>query len=50
MIENFYLTLDSNRIVFIEKDSDYLWYLYPQFFQKELFWKTSTLPEEVVFS
>ncbi|MDD3491832.1 MAG: hypothetical protein PHG13_02640 [Candidatus Pacebacteria bacterium] len=51
MIENFYLTLDSNRIVFIEKDSDYLWYLFIRnSSEKELFWKTSTLPEEVVFS
>ncbi|MDD3488016.1 MAG: hypothetical protein PHH35_01560 [Candidatus Pacebacteria bacterium] len=50
-IENFYLTLDSNRIVFIEKDSDYLWYLFIRnSSEKELFWKTSTLPEEVVFS
>ncbi|MDD5760682.1 MAG: hypothetical protein PHF45_01335 [Candidatus Pacebacteria bacterium] len=50
-IERFYLTPDTNRIIYIEKESDYKWYLFNRNSQeKELFWKTSSFPQEVVLS
>ena len=50
-IEDFYFTPDSNRIVYIEKNSDFQWYLFNRNTQeKELFWKSSDFPLDVIFS
>jgi len=50
-IERFYLSPDSNRILFIKKSSDYDWYIFDRSTkQKEYFHKTPSLPYDVIFS
>lgn len=50
-ISYFYLTPDSNRIVYINKSSKFKWYLFNRNTQeKELFWETSSLPLDINFS
>ena len=50
-IERFYLSPDSNRILFIEKYSNYDWYIFDRSTkQKEYFHKTASLPYDIVFS
>jgi len=50
-IERFYLSPDSNRILFIEKSSNYDWYIFDRSTkQKEYFHKTTSLPYDVIFS
>jgi hypothetical protein len=50
-IEGFYLSPDSNRIIYIEKSSNYEWYIFDRNTkEKEYFYKTSSLPYDVVFS
>jgi len=50
-IDQFYLTPDSNRIVYISKSSKFDWYLFNRSTQeKELFWETSSLPLDISFS
>ena len=50
-IEHFYLSPDSNRIIYIEKSSNYDWYIFDRSTkEKEYFHKTSSLPYDVVFS
>jgi len=50
-MESFYLTPDSNRIIYIDKNSDFHWYLFNRNTQeKEFFWKTSNLPQDVILS
>ncbi|MFA5360714.1 MAG: hypothetical protein WC320_01975 [Candidatus Paceibacterota bacterium] len=52
-IERFYLTPDTNRIIYIEKGSKYNWYLFNRSAQEEkgeLFWETPSLPQEVILS
>jgi len=50
-IEHFYLSPDSNRILFIEKSSNYDWYIFDRSTkQKEYFHKTISLPHNIIFS
>jgi len=50
-IERFYLSPDSNRILYIEKLSKYNWYIFDRNSkEKEYFFESSSLPNEVVFS
>jgi hypothetical protein len=50
-INRFYLTPDSNRIVYISKSSNFDWHLFNRRTQeKELFWETSSLPLDINFS
>ncbi len=50
-IEHFYLSQDSNRILFIEKSSNYNWYIFDRNTkQKEYFHKTTSLPNDILFS
>jgi len=50
-IERFYLSPDSNRILFIEKSSNYDWYIFDRSTkEKEYFYKTTSLPHNVIFS
>lgn len=50
-IEYFYLSPDSNRILFIEKSSNYDWYIFDRSTkEKEYFHKTTSLPYDVIFS
>jgi hypothetical protein len=50
-INYFYLTPDSNRIIYLDKGSDFNWYLFNRNTgEKELFWKTSSLPQKVIVS
>jgi len=50
-INRFYLTPDSNRIVYISKSSNFNWHLFNRSTQeKELFWETSSLPLDINFS
>ena len=50
-IERFYLSPDTNRILFIEKSSNYDWYIFNRSTkQKEYFHKTTSLPYDVIFS
>ena len=50
-IERFYLSPDSNRIVYIKKSSNYDWYIFDRSTkEKEYFYKSSSLPYDVVFS
>jgi len=50
-IERFYLSPDSNRILFIKKSSNYDWYIFDRSTkQKEYFHRTTSLPYDIVFS
>lgn len=50
-IERFYLSPDSNRILFIEKSSNYNWYIFDRSTkQKEHFYRTTSLPNNIIFS
>jgi len=50
-IERFYLSPDSNRIIYIEKLSKYNWYMFDRNSkEKEYFFESSSLPNEVIFS
>jgi len=48
---HFYLSPDSNRILYIEKLSKYNWYIFDRNTkEKEYFFESSSLPEKVIFS
>lgn len=50
-IERFYLSPDSNRILFIEKSFNYDWYIFDRNTkQKEYFHQTASLPYDIIFS
>jgi len=50
-IDHFYLSPDSNRILYIEKLSKYNWYIFDRNTkEKEYFFESSSLPEKVIFS
>jgi len=50
-IERFYLSPDSNRILFIEKYSNYNWYIFDRNTkEKKYFYRTASLPNNIVFS
>ncbi|HZI95664.1 MAG TPA: hypothetical protein VFD40_00560 [Candidatus Paceibacterota bacterium] len=50
-IDQFYLSPDSNRILYIEKLSKYNWYIFDRNSkEKEYFFESSSLPNKVVFS
>jgi len=50
-IERFYLSPDSNRILYIAKLSKYNWYIFDRNSkEKEYFFESSSLPNKVIFS
>ena len=50
-IERFYLSPDSNRILYIKKLSKYNWYIFDRNSKEgEYFFESSSLPNEIVFS